>query len=188
MSWEWEGLSSVRPVRVELITVGYRITGTIHTRFSRVAEILNQLSSTHLPVDDATVEEHAGGASQRAGATMVTVEEILVMVAPDLADAPSGDMRVPKQPLRARLAVPPLWLHGTVYVPVGSRPTDGLLNLSERFMPMTDVAITSAAHPRLDHHGPVAAVRRDRAHVILFDDEPADGASDGEGEAEPAGP
>lgn len=169
MTFGIEGFGTVRPVRVELITAGYRIDGTIQTRFSRVAEILNQLSSTHLPVEDASVREH-GGDARRAGTMIVAVEEILVMVAPDLADAPSGDMRVPKEPTRAQLAIPPMWLDGTVYIPVGSRPTDGLLNLADRFVPMTDVRITSAAHPELDHDGPVAAVRRDRAHVIVFDE------------------
>lgn len=172
MTFGLEGFGTVRPVRVELITAGYRVTGTIHSRFNRVAEILNQLSSTHLPVDDATVQEH-GAASRRAGTAIVTLEEILVMVAPDLADAPSGDMRVPKQPTRARLAIPPMWLDGTVYVPVGSLPTDGLLNVADRFVPMTDARISSSAYPNLDHDGPVVAVRRDRAHVILFDDAPA---------------
>ena len=91
------------------------------------------------------------------------------MLAPELADAPSGDMRVPKQPVRARIGLPPMWLAGTLYVPVGSTPSDGLLNLAERFVPMTDVTITSAAHPSLDQEGPVAAVRRDRAQVIQFE-------------------
>lgn len=169
MTFGVDGFSAVRPLEVELITVGYRVTGTIRTRFTRVAEILNQLSSTHLPIDDATVEEHGADAPRRAPTTVVAVDEILVMVAPSLVDVPSGDIRVPKQPVRARLAMPPLWLDGTVYVPVGSRPTDGLLNLADRFIPMTDVAISSATYPRLDHDGPVVAVRRDRAHVILLE-------------------
>lgn len=178
MTFGLEGFSAVRPVRVELITAAYRVTGAIQTRFNRVAEILNQLTATHLPVDDATVEEHASDGARRAATTIVAVDEILVMVAPELADAPSGDMRVPKQPLRARLAVPPLWLDGTVYVPVGSKPTDGLLNVGERFLPMTDVTISSAAHPRLNHDGPVAAVRRDRAHVIQLDGASSDEADE----------
>ncbi len=169
MTFGLEGFAAVRPVRVELMTAGHRIDGTIPTRFSRVAEILNQLSSTHLPVDDAAVREHGDPRVWRASSTIVAVDEILVMLAPDLADAPSGDMRVPKQPVRARIAIPPLWLTGTIYVPVGSNPSDGLLNVAERFVPMTDVTLTSAAYPDLDQAGPVAAVRRDRAHVIQFE-------------------
>lgn len=168
MTFGLEGFSAARPVRVTLVTPGYRIDGTVQTRFSRVAEILNQLSSTHLPVIDAEVREHGDEAVNRAPSTIVAVDEILVMLAPGLADASSGDMRVPKQPVRARIGIPPIWLAGMIYVPVGSTPSEGLLNLADRFVPMTDVAMTSAAHPELDQEGPVAAVRRDRAQVIQF--------------------
>ncbi len=171
MTFGLDGFSAARPVRVTLVTPGYRIDGTVGTRFSRVAEILNQLSSTHLPVTDAEVREHRDETVYRASSTIVAVDEILVMLAPDLADAPSGDMRVPKQPVRARIGIPPMWLAGMIYVPVGSTPSDGLLNLAERFVPMTGVAVTSAAYPALDQEGPVAAVRRDRAQVIQFVEE-----------------
>jgi hypothetical protein len=170
MTFGLEGFAAVRPVRVRLITAGHRVDGSIQTRFTRVAEILNQLSSAHLPVDDAEVREHGDQTVRRASSTIVAVDEILAMLAPDLADAPSGDMRVPKQPVRARIGAPPVWLAGTIYVPVGSTPSDGLLNLADRFVPMTDVSLTSAAFPALDQECAVVAVRRDRAHVIQFDD------------------
>ncbi|HSK93789.1 MAG TPA: hypothetical protein VLA76_07010 [Candidatus Angelobacter sp.] len=183
MTFGLEGFSAVRPVRVELLTGGYRIAGTITTRFSRVAEILNQLSATHLPVEDATVEAHGAGSPERAPTAVVAVDEILVMLADELADAPSGDMRVPKQPARARLAIPPFWLEGTAYVPVGGRAIDGLLNLADRFIPMTDVRITSPLHPELRMGGPVAAIRRAGAHVIMFPPETDDAPAPDDGSA-----
>lgn len=165
-----EGFAAVRPVRVELVTARYVVSGTIQTRFSRVAEILNQLTATHVPIEDAAVHEHGQGSAERSGTAVVAVDEILVMTAADLgAPVPGGEMRVPKEPVRARLAIGPLWVAGTVYVPVGSRPIDGLLNVPDRFMPMTAVTLTSAAYEDLDRSAPVAAVRRDRAHVILFE-------------------
>lgn len=182
MTFGWEALSAVRPVQVELFTAGYLISGTIQTRFSRVAEILNQLSSPYLPVEHARVREHGAESDQRAASTSVAVEEILVMLAPGLADTPSGDLRVPKQAIDAHLAVPPLWLSGQIYVPVGSRPTDGLLNLADRFVPMTNLVLSSAAHPALARECPIAAVRRDRAHVIQFTS-----ADDGDGGADSGG-
>jgi hypothetical protein len=170
----FEGFAAVRPVRVELITARYVVSGTMQTRFSRVAEILNQLTTTHLPIEDAAVHEHGQQATERAATAIVAVDEVLVMTAPDLAaPSPGGDMRVPKEPLRARLAIGPVWVSGSVYVPIGSRPIDGLLNVADRFVPMTEVALSSAAYPDLDREAPVAAVRRDGAHVILFADAPA---------------
>jgi hypothetical protein len=167
----FDGFAAVRPVRVELITARYVVSGTMQTRFSRVAEILNQLTTTHLPIEDAAVHEHGQQATERAGTAIVAVDEILVMTAPDLVAPPAGgDMRVPKEPLQARLAIGPVWVSGSVYVPIGSRPIDGLLNVADRFVPMTDVVLSSAAYPDLDREAPVAAVRRDGAHVILFAD------------------
>lgn len=163
-----DGFAEVRPVRVELFTSGYRIAGTIHTRFTRVAEILNQLSATHLPVQNATVAQLGVGEAVEEQEAIVAVDEILIMLAPDLARAPGGDMRVPKEPVHAVLAIPPLVVAGQVHVPIGSRPMDGLLNVPDRFLPMTAVSVTSEVHPSLDRTTSVIAVRRDRAHVIRF--------------------
>ena len=51
---------------------------------------------------------------------------------------------------------------------------DGFLNVAERFVPMTEVRLTSAAHPELDRDVPILAVRRDRAQVMVLTDADAD--------------
>lgn len=162
-----ESFAAVQPVAVEVYTAAYRVTGTIHTPFRRVAEILNQLPSGHVIIDDATITEHVAAASSTHSAVLVAVDEILVMLAPSLVGEPRAEMRVQKQPASAMLAIPPLRLSGTVHVPVGSRPLDGLVNMAERFMPMTDVELSSAAYPALDRQVPILAVRRDRAQVMV---------------------
>jgi len=173
-----EGFASVKAVEVELYTSAYRVTGTVHTPFQRVAEILNQLPGGHLSVDDATVVEHAVPATQvRAGSALVAVDEILALVAPSLVGEPRAEMRIQKRPARATLAMPPLRIEGTIHVPLGSQPVDGLLNVPDRYLPMTDARVTSAAHPELDRDVPILAVRRNRAHVIIVRD-PGDEAAD----------
>lgn len=167
----FEGFAPVESVAVEIYTSAYRITGTIHTPFRRVAEILNQLPSAHVTIEEASIAEHAAaGSATRAGTAHVAVDEILVMVAPGLVGQPRAEMRIQKQPAAAALSMPPLLLAGTVHVPVGSRAIDGLLNVSERFVPMTDVQLTSAAYPELDREIPILAVRRDRAQVMVLTD------------------
>lgn len=164
----FEGFASVEPVAVEIYTSGFRITGTIHTPFRRVAEILNQLPSGHVTIEDASiVEYHAPASATTAAAAHVAVDEILAMVAPNVAGQPRAEMRIQKQPARAVLSMPPLQVAGTVHVPIGSRAIDGLLNVAERFVPMTDVRLTSAAHPGLDRDVSILAVRRDRAQVMV---------------------
>ena len=167
----FEGFAPVESVAVEIYTSAYRITGTIHTPFLRVAEILNQLPSTHVTIEEASIAEHAAaGSTTRAGTAHVAVDEILVMVAPGIAGQPRAEMRVQKQPATAVLSMPPLRLVGTVHVPVGSRAIDGFLNVAERFVPMTGVRLTSAAYPELDREIPILAVRRDRAQVMVVTD------------------
>jgi hypothetical protein len=173
----FEGFAQVESVSVEIYTSAYRITGTIHSPFRRVAEILNQLPSSHVTIEEARIVEHAAPeAPIRAGTAHVAIDEILVMVAPGIAGQPRAEMRIQKAQAAAVLAMPPLRLVGTVHVPVGSRPIDGFVNIGERFVPMTDVRLTSAAHPDLDREIPILAVRRDRAQVMVLTDDAAEAA------------
>jgi hypothetical protein len=165
------GIGAVASVSVDVYTAAYRISGTIETPFSRVTEILNQKSGGHLTVTRATVSEYANpGTTLAAPSALVAVEEILVMVTADLSGS-SGEMRIPKRPVLAQLALPPLRITGTIHVPMGSRPVEGLLHGTDQFMAMTDATIASAAHPELERPAPVLALRRGRAHVLLVADD-----------------
>jgi hypothetical protein len=175
MSFGFDGFAAPPAVSVEVTTNAYRIAGTIRTPFQRVAEILNQLPSGHLSFEDATIVEHAGGAATRAATAIVAADEVLIMVASGLSDAARDDMHIEKRPIRVQVAIPPLRLAGTVHVTMGSRSIDGLLNVPDRFLPMTDVTVSSSAHPQLDASVPVLAFRRDRAQVLIVaDDEDSD--------------
>ena len=165
------GIGAAASVLVDVYTTAYRVSGSIETRFSRVTEILNQLRGGHLAVVRATISEHADPSSTLAAPTaLVAVDEILVMVATDLP-ASSGDMRIPKRPVRAQLAIPPFRITGTIHVPMGSRPVDGLLHGTDQFMAMTAATIASGPHPELERSAPVLALRRGRAHVLLVADD-----------------
>lgn len=167
-----DSFSNLAEVKVDVYTAAYRISGTVRTRFTRVAEILNQLTGSHLTVEHATVSEYADAMSTiGAPSALVAVDEILVMIAPDLSGASGGDMRIPKRAVRAQLSIPPLRLTGSIHVPAGSRPVDGLLNVPDRFMPMTDATLVSGAFPELERSVAALALRRDRAHVLLVADD-----------------
>ncbi len=73
--------------------------------------------------------------------------------------------------MRAQLGLPPFRLTGSVHVPQGSRPVDGLLNASERFLPMTEATVSSGAHPELARAAAALAVQRRLAHLILVQDD-----------------
>jgi hypothetical protein len=172
--------SSTRAVSVDAYTSALRISGSIQTRFTRVSDIVNLQSGTHLTIEKATVSDYADpSATLSAPRSLVAIDAILMLIASDDSGDDSGgapsDMRIEKRPVKAQLAIPPFRLTGTIHVPQGSRPIDGLLNLQERFMPMTDVAIACGAHPELARQVPALAMRRDRAHVmVVADDERPD--------------
>jgi len=168
------GLDSASPVAVDLLTDAYRITGNVQTRFGRVTDILNQQSSTHLTVTQATISEHADPtATLSAPSTLVAIASILLLVAPELTGEASSEMRIQKRPVRVQLALPPVRVTGTIHVPPGSRPTDGLLNMADRYIAVTDATISSGAHPELERTVVAVAVCRELAQVILVTDDEA---------------
>jgi hypothetical protein len=172
MSFGTDPFGAASPVGVDVYTAAYRISGTVQTRFTRVAEILNQLTGAHLPVDHATISDYSDpSATLAAPQALVAVDEILVMIAPELGGEPRGEMRIQKRPVMAQLALPPLRVTGRIHVPMGGRPIDGLLNVPDRFVAMTDATIESGAHPELGRSAQALALRRDRAHILLVADD-----------------
>jgi len=170
------GMSAGQETKVDLLTDAYRISGVMVTRFSRVTDILNQVTGSHLAIGQATISEHADpSATQSAPSVNVELSSILVLVAPELVSQANSEMRVPRRPVRAQLAIPPLRCTGTIHVAQGSRPLDGLLNLTDRFIAMTDVQIESGPYPQLTRTAEVVAVARSRAQLLLVvDDERPD--------------
>jgi hypothetical protein len=166
------GLSEIRTVEVDLITDAYRIAGTVQTRFGRVTDILNQLTATHLSVERATISEHTDpSATLSAPSVSVEIGSILMLAAPGLSGGSSSEMRIEKRAVKASLGLPPLRVTGTIHVPMGSRPVDGLLNVTDRFLAMTDVTVTSGAHPELARSVEAVAVCRTRAQILLVADD-----------------
>jgi hypothetical protein len=169
------GFGGTREVEVDLLTDAYRVIGTVETRFGRATDIVNQQNSTHLVVSRATISEHGDpAATVSAPSALVAVSSILVLAAPSLTGEAGTEMRIQKRPVRVEMALPPLRVTGVMHITPGSRPADGLLNMTDPFLTMTDATITSATHPELGESHAAVAVRRDRAQVLLIADEEQD--------------
>ena len=166
------GSYTLREVEVDLLTDAYRVSGTVRTRFDRMTDILNQLTGLHLTVEQATISEHADpSATVAAPSAVVATSAILLFSAPGLTGDSSAEMRIAKRRVRAQLAIPPIRVTGTIHVSIGSRPTDGLLNASDRFLAMTDAVVSSGLFPELARNLAAVAVSRDRAQVLLVADD-----------------
>jgi hypothetical protein len=172
MSFEGFGGSAPTAVEVDLYTDTYRVSGRVATRFSRVGDIVNQAPASHLVVDGATVGEYgAPTATISAPQVLLSVDEILFIVVRGTTATSNPEMRIPKRGVQAQLALPPFRLAGTIHISVGSRALDGLLNASDRFLPMTDVQVTCATHDGLDRSVEAVAVQRRRAQLLLVADD-----------------
>jgi hypothetical protein len=166
------GPSPLREVRVEVYSSAFRMSGTTATRFARVADIVNQMASNHLILDGATLTEFASSSpSQSAAQLLVSLDEVLFMVAEQVDETSRSEMRIAKRPVHAQVALPPFRLSGTVHVPQGSRPADGLLNAGDRFLPMTDVTVSSGQYPAVNRHAPAVAMQLAKAHLIVVSDD-----------------
>jgi len=162
---------SFSQVQLDVYTTDFRVSGTLSTRFGRVADILNQVSATYIPLVHATISEYDDQAATLAAEHVhVSVDEILFCVASTDGEA-RPDMRIAKRAVKAQIAVPPFQFTGNVHVTVGSRPVDGLLNAVDRFMAMTDVTVACARHPELGRTANALAVQRRRAHVLMVADD-----------------
>lgn len=169
------GFAAAREVEVDLLTDAYRISGIIETRFGRIADILNQQAGTHVTILRATIGEHAdpGGATTAAPSALVAVTAILLMSAPGLPGTASPDMVIQKRRVEAQFAIPPFRVSGTIHVPPASRPSEGVMHMTDKFLAMTDVTISSSAFPELARTAPAAALSRDRAQLLVIaDDDP----------------
>jgi hypothetical protein len=167
---------TIPEVALDLYTTDYRISGTVSTRFGRVADILNQMSGSYIALMRATISEYDDPAGRQAAEHVyASVDEVLFCVASTEGEA-GADMRIAKRPVKAQIAVPPFRFVGSVHVTPGSRPLDGLLNAADRFMAMTDVTITCARHPELGRSANALALQRRRAHLLMVaeDERPDD--------------
>jgi hypothetical protein len=163
--------ADVTRVNLDLYTAAYRVSGAMTTRFSRVSDILNQVTSTHLLVEEATVSEYADPtATLGARQVHVALDEVLLCVAAT-EGTPRPEMRIQKRAVKAQIGIPPFRVTGTIHVPQGSRPVDGLLNAADRFVTMTDATVASAEHPELNRTAAAVAVQRRVAHVLLVADD-----------------
>jgi len=163
--------ASITQVALDLYTTDYRVSGTVSTRFTRVADILNQVTLTHIPLVHAMISEYDNPTGTLAAEHVhVAVAEVLFCVASTDGGA-RPEMRVAKRPIKAEIAVPPFRLTGNVHVTQGSRPVDGLLNAADQFMAMTDATVACARYPELAREASALAVQRRRAHVLLVADD-----------------
>jgi hypothetical protein len=166
----------MRLVPIDVYTASYRVSGKLSTRFNRVGDIVNQATSSHLAIEEATISEYTDPtATISAMQALVSLDEALIVIAAEGDAAGRDDMRIQKRAVRAQLGLPPFRITGSLHIAPGSRSADGILFASDRYLVMTEATIASGPHPDLARTAPAIAFRRQRAHfIVVTDDERPD--------------
>lgn len=164
--------SSTSALAAEVTTSSYRISGTIRSRFGKIAAILNNLDRSHLTVELATVREHVDpGRGHRVASALVPVDTILFLVA-DTSSEPAPDaIIVPKRPIRAQVMMSNFRLSGTLFVPESVESVQtAVTTMADTFFPMVDATVHCWVRPELNATYPVLALQRRLIHVISIDE------------------
>lgn len=155
-----------QPAILTLYTDSYVIKGTVRTRQHRVTDVLNRAEDDFLIVEDAILEEFGTrGEIDRAPFAQVNLAAVLFAVS-DIPVEATPELRTPKVQERALITVPPFRVTGRIHLLPERNLRDALLELTERFVPVTDATYWSdrVGEPRTQ--AVVVTVNRDRAHIL----------------------
>lgn len=155
-----------RPTELTLYTDAYVVRGTVRTRQHRVSDILERADESFLILEEVVLEEFGSrGDVIRAPYAQVNLATVLFAVS-DLPVEPVPELRTVKSRELALVTVPPFKLTGTIHLLPERELRESLLELTGRFIPMTDVTFWSdgIAYPRTTTA--MAAVNHERAQIL----------------------
>jgi hypothetical protein len=155
--------------RAELIlyTDSLIVHGAVRTRQHRVTDILNLAEDPFLILEEVTVEEYGGhGQPIRAAYAQINLDTVLFAVANTPID-PIPELRTPKTQEKAIIEVPPFKITGTVHLlPTGGNLREALVELTGRFLPVTDAAFWSDQVGEGRQTALVLAINHRRAQIL----------------------
>jgi hypothetical protein len=155
-----------RPAELTLYTDAYVVRGTVRTRQHRVSDILERADESFLVLEEVVLEESGSrGDVIRTPFAQVNLAAVLFAVS-DLPVEPVPELRTVKSREQALVTVPPFKLTGTIHLLPERELRESLLELTGRFIPMTDVTFWSdeIAYPRTTVA--MAAVNHERAQIL----------------------
>jgi hypothetical protein len=155
-----------RSIPLTLYTDSYVIRGTVRTRQHRITDVLNHAEGDFLVVEGVTVEEFGGrGEIDRADFAQVNLSAVLFAVS-DIPVEPTPELRTPKIREQALITVPPFRVTGRIHLLPERNLREALLELTERFIPVTEATYWSerVGEPRTSVT--VVSANRERAHIL----------------------
>ncbi len=153
-------------VALTLYTDAYVVRGTTLTRQRRISDVLNHAEQEFLVVSDVVMDEF-GTHSQsiRAEFAQVNLDAVLFAVA-DTSVTAVPELRTPKIPEMALISVPPFKVTGRIHLLPERDLREALLELTGRFIPVTEATIWSDVVGEARRTAQMVAVNHRRAQIL----------------------
>jgi hypothetical protein len=124
-------------IDLTFVTSRLIVQGTVETRVRRVADIFNEADVTHLILSNTVFSEIGSRRIvAQAAVAQIPLEDILFAHTTGPVDGAS-EMRVPKQPIRATLLLPPFTVDCQIHLPYESELRIAMQAYEGRFLPVT---------------------------------------------------
>lgn len=176
-------------ITLTLVTDAYIVRGTIITRQRRVTDILNQAEQEFIVISDAILDEFGTRSSAvKSDYAQVNLSSVLFAVA-DAPVEPVPELRTPKIPEQALISIPPFKIIGRIHLMPERELRDALLELTGRFIPVTEAVYWSETVGEARKNAHLVAFNHARAQILAPHREvdPWEGLQRGEGGREQHG-
>jgi hypothetical protein len=159
----------VLSLAVTVVTPQLIIQGTIQTRLRRLTDVLNEPNTSHLLLIDATFME-VGSRRVVADSQVSQVQLADVLFVHTTGPTESGsEVRVPKQPVRATILVPPFTIEGEIHLAYESELRLALDAEEGRFLPVSHARYWAYGVAESPNEADLVVVNHARAHVAIAD-------------------
>ena len=153
-------------VPLTLYTDSFVIKGQIRTRQSRITDILNHADEDFLVLGDTVIDEYGSrNLATRSEYAQVNLGAVLFAVADTSIEA-RPDLRTPKVPEQAMIAIPPFQVIGRIHLLPERSLSEALSELTGRFIPVTDAIYWSETVGEARQSAPMVAINHQRAQIF----------------------
>ena len=146
------------------------IQGTALTRVKRLTDLINDPNLDYLVLQDATFTEVGSHRVVVSGGMgQIRLSDVLLVHSTASTNS-NSNMRMPKQPIKATLMIPPFTVEGTIYLPYESQIRVALDGYTEKFVPVTQARYWAASVDEAPVSVDLLVVNHARAHVSVAAD------------------
>lgn len=157
----------VQELSLTLVTDRLIIQGVIVTRVRRLTDLVNEPDATHLILQDTTfMEVGSRRVVAKGAAAQIRLSDVL-FVHPNGPTEAASTMRMPKQPVKATLLLPPFTVEGTIHLPYESELRIALDSYGERFVPVTGAKYWAYGVAEAPNYVELLVVNHSRAHISI---------------------